>query len=316
MKTNSKRSEADWPAPMLMEINHGSGLRLIFAKIAGGQRQIGKPQRAGFTLIEVLVSIALLAVLGTIFVSLLGMTSRMYSRGKLSAEINGEAMAILETMARDLQSAVVRPDFIPVGGSGNTQTLNFVAKISGSVSADVATPSAGPTSMRKLSLVSYRVSSSDPALERVNLPILWNDATSADLIPLGDLSSNPYAVLDQVLSGDDRAQKILNGVMGFSWALIQKSGAVADQLPTDWQSDPPVAFRISLAVADSRALHILEATGREQEVRQIFSQYPTNSGVSPLTGWNQAMAGLNDLPSDVQAGIYFYERVVALPGHR
>jgi len=282
----------------------------------GGQRLIGKPQGEGFTLIEILVSVALLALLSTIFVSLLGTTSRMYTRGKVSAEINAEAMAILETMARDLQSAVVRPDLIPVGGSGSSKTLNFVAKISGSVSADVSMPSAGPTSMRKLSLVSYRVSSSVPALERVNLPILWNDATSANLIPLGDLSSNPYAVLDQISSGDDRAQKILNGVLGFSWALIQKSGAVADQLPTDWQSDPPVAFRISLAVADSRAVDVLEATGREQEVRQIFSQYPTNPGVSALTEWNQAMAGLSDLPSDVQSGIYLYERVVALPGHR
>jgi len=69
-----------------------------------------RPARRGFTLIELMVSTALMVVIVLVVVSIAADTFKAYDRAVADLSTQGEARAVLDAMENDFQTAVIRPD--------------------------------------------------------------------------------------------------------------------------------------------------------------------------------------------------------------
>lgn len=93
-----------------------------------------RPARRGFTLIELMVSTALMVVIVLAVVSVAAETFKAYDRAVADLSTQSEARAVLDAMENDFQTAVIRPDgrcwmevVLPgsssTGGPANAPTL-------------------------------------------------------------------------------------------------------------------------------------------------------------------------------------------------
>lgn len=93
-----------------------------------------RPVRRGFTLIELMVSTALMVVIVLAVVSVAAETFKAYDRAVADLSTQSEARAVLDAMENDFQTAVIRPDgrcwmevVLPgsssTGGPANAPTL-------------------------------------------------------------------------------------------------------------------------------------------------------------------------------------------------
>jgi len=69
-----------------------------------------RPVRRGFTLIELMVSTALMVVIVLAVVSIAAETFKAYDRAVADLTTQSEARAVLDAMENDFQTAVIRPD--------------------------------------------------------------------------------------------------------------------------------------------------------------------------------------------------------------
>ncbi len=69
-----------------------------------------RPARRGFTLLELMVSTALMVVIVLVVVSIAADTFKAYDRAVADLSTQGEARAVLDAMENDFQTAVIRPD--------------------------------------------------------------------------------------------------------------------------------------------------------------------------------------------------------------
>ena len=69
-----------------------------------------RPFRRGFTLIELMVSTALMVVIVLVVVSIAADTFKAYDRAVADLSTQSEARAVLDALENDFQTAVIRPD--------------------------------------------------------------------------------------------------------------------------------------------------------------------------------------------------------------
>ena len=93
------------------------------SKCLNFMRTRGRPRAEGaaFTLIEVLVSMAILVVIILLVTNMFDQTSRNWTVGADNAEMNNAARAVLELMTRELESAVAGP----IDSDNLLQATNF-----------------------------------------------------------------------------------------------------------------------------------------------------------------------------------------------
>ena len=268
---------------------------------------LGRTRRLAFTLVEVLVAIAVLSIM-ILFLGTIATSIGSVSHGSLqNAETSNDARAVLDLMGRELAAGVSRPDFnqtnwIPVTGSGST--LGFYSRNTGSAIASTGTT----TTYRPLSYIEYTWSQSttNSFLARGDQAFLWTDS-----IPLGYPAATPTppAVSD-----------VLDGVVAFQVSFLQQDG----NFSANYASTNTLAATVSLAMVDSDSLKVLINSAKLQSLSTFLNQAVTSAGTttsgemtnSPRMDWENAInssTGINAYPQQVKTGLHFFERTVDLP---
>lgn len=136
-------------------------------------------RRAGFTLVELLVSMAVLALILVLVSQMLNATRTITLMGSKQMDADAGARALFDRMAIDIASAVKRADvdyYLKGRPAGNVQTGNdqiaFYSEVPGYY------PS--PSSQSPVSLVAYRLPPDRFRIERLGKGLLWNGASTTE----------------------------------------------------------------------------------------------------------------------------------------
>lgn len=257
----------------------------------------GKRSLAGFTLLEMLTAVAVLAMLMVILGKILGTTSRAWVDGQRKVNNFNKARAMLDIFARDIQSGVFRSDLAFFPGSA----ISFYTLRPGFLTS-------GGT-VRGVSIVQYGYSSDQSSnttattLQRSDMAISWSSAAST--MSFGNTSSFG----SNTLNPRDTAP----GVVCYKAVFVYADGGY---LPTyvSNSSNPLCAVGLTLAVVDDQTLKQLsmdqvlalraalkESAAGTRSVKAEWEDYFRDSSV-----WNS-------YPQSLKVGLKIFERYVILP---
>ena len=179
--------------------------------------RVSPPQ--GFTLLEILIGVAILAILGLLISQLITATSRATRMSNVGIDAAAQARLAFDRMSLDLAGLVKRSDvdFVATNSfaAGPPYSLMFLS--------EVTSPGIVSTNNRGVSLVGYQINttadSPRPALLRGGVPMAWSGSNSQGVTGLQtnglpvSLTSIPLA-----LSGPDfdvLAPAVIRAVVGF-----------------------------------------------------------------------------------------------------
>lgn len=263
----------------------------------------------GFTLVELLVATAVLAVLAVILTQVVGHTSTAVRQSKRIVDTAAQAQLAFEVIGRDLSGMILRPD-VPVDFEIGPQNGSFVRFFTEQQAPlDVVAPPITLASSREVSLVGYRLTDQD-GLQRGAVPILWERS----IFTAGGIDD---LELEYVLEGQpgDTApvyDTLAPGVIEVAIRYLDSQG----QVRADWPGPAEAqAVAVTLAILDRESLRLLD-----QGPGQLAGAF--NSGVeNPRQSWTQ-IANWQDsgraleqlaLPRPALTSVRIYERVFPLP---
>ncbi len=303
---------------------------------------------AGFTLVELMVSITVLALLGGLVMQLMGSASKLTSTSKLASDCDTEARYALNQIAADITHRVRRPDvdaFVDkLDGDDRLYLFSETPGYSSSLDA---------TQRSDVSLVGYRVNFSVNTfgkkvykLERYSKALPWN-ASGAEM-PM------PYVVLDtatglptsaSTLAGtgggaggsfktvitqdsteDVYYQPIAENVVRFEVSVLRKPDLTTtpptdarlltnSEIPTElsrYGFNNIAAIVVTIAVLDSQnAMRVDE--GDLSKLQQLSDTSATDFPKLPLDGWNATfLTNAASWRKPVTNGLRLYQRVIGL----
>jgi prepilin-type N-terminal cleavage/methylation domain-containing protein len=127
------------------------------------------PRRTAFTLIEVLVSMAILVLLVTLVLQIVNGATKTTSSSRQHLEADAEARAVFDRMASDFGRMVNRKDVdFLISNSNGSDALYFFSE------APAVSPTGTTSPQQSVSLVGYRINN-DYQLERLGQGLTWND---------------------------------------------------------------------------------------------------------------------------------------------
>ncbi len=250
------------------------------------RRTYGIARRAGaFTLIELLVATAVLMLLVVLIVQVLGTMSDTWQSNLRRINNFTKARAMLEMIARDVQSGVFRDD--------------LAAFPNGEITFYTRRPGVGGS--RNLTLVEYGINTSDEqsTLQRGDLALGWGDSIFED--NTGGFGTGKPVLRDTV-----------SGVAGFSVLFLQKDGTFARTYSSD-ATNPTRAVVVTLAVVDDSMVRRMSGKmgALRSELKGVLSgnraaKYEWDEYVSNGLNWNT-------YPQGLASGLKIFERHVPLP---
>jgi prepilin-type N-terminal cleavage/methylation domain-containing protein len=302
---------------------------------------------SAFTLIELMVSIAVLGLLGGMVMQLLGSASRLTSNSRKTGDCDTEARFVLDQISADLSRRVRRPDVDA-----------FVAKLKGDdrLYFFSETPGYSPKlalqDRSTVSLVGYRLQAPSNAggsyiLQRYARALPWVGTTTETAMPFVVLSGNPPKplpattlagasatgaggsfprVLGQDSGEDIYYQTIGENIVRFEVSLLRKPNLsnparpVAARLLSD--AEIPVelsqfgfsnisAIVVTIAVVDSESKNRLSPSLIDSLAFQDTT--PADFPLYPLDRWNSSFtAKAATLPKAVTGGLRLYQRIIQM----
>ena len=258
-------------------------------------------QAAGFTLVELLVSMTILAVLVVMLAEGIATVSHTWQTGVDRVDNFSKARTILGLLDRDIQGVVLRPDVGTfLDGNGNSACA-FYSRIDG-------------TTNRRLSLVSYTLTTNatNSVLERASYSMDY--ATS--LLSLGTTNALPDV---SSVSKMGTPQDVAPGVLFFQIQFLSADGTLWTNFYYDY-SNPDSSFNTkgvvaSLLVVDNTPLLVAQQTGTLSTLMGKFSGTPgTNQTYAQY--WNGVLASTNfsqGLPKPLLSGVRVFEGHISLP---
>lgn len=304
-------------------------------------------RRDGFTLIELMVSISVLAILGGLVSQLMGSASRLTSTSKQSSDCDSEARYAFNQISSDLSRHVHRKDVDAyVGKRTGNDLLYFFSETPG-----YAPTLTDPKLRSPVSLIGYRVQEKKTGdksvfeLQRYARALAWENSGSAREMPYVILTGSPAlpvpastlagagegkgGTFETVISQKDSAdelpyyQTIAENVIRFEISVLRKQEgsepAKLLRLQADIDKEITLngltnisALVVTLAVIDARNMAKLSPA----DIANLKLPDSPVSGSTiqyPLDDWNtQFMSQIATLPKALANGVRLYQRVISL----
>lgn len=242
-----------------------------------------------FTLIEMLVAIAVLALLLVMLTQIFSIVSDTWLGGQARQDSFSKARVLMDMVAQDLKSGVFRSDLASFPDPANPV---FYTKRSGFSSAGGA--------LREVSLVSYTLDTSGK-MQRGDLAIPWSNSSS--LISFGVTDSLPTA-------GAMTMRDMTGGVLAFRLLFVNADGTLS---PVYDPSREPRGFAIGMVITDE---HTLERLGASRVANLSRDLQGAVSGTNSLRmDWENYLNNdidWTDFPKS-PGGIRIFERYVPWP---
>lgn len=285
---------------------------------------------AGFTLVELLVAISILAILVVILGQILGLVSLSWSVGKQRMDNLTKARAFLDLFARDVQDGVFRPDlaaFIDQAGnvcSSSSTSYAFYTKRTGG----------GTGVSRGLSLVNYELNlntvTGDSALMRGALPVTWTSTwpSFGSTGALPELATNLKPSNPSFSTTSPYYTEVAAGVIAFRVYFINSNPANPSAATYSWTYIPwnystagtvpvTVAVGVAVVIVDDQTQQVLAT----QNLLSNLTANSTFTSTPPLTGslkdyWDTKIntpGFFTGYPRQLRTGLKTFERVVQLP---
>ncbi len=252
-----------------------------------------------FTLVEILVAVAVLVILMALLGKIMATASMTWSAGKRRADDFVKARSALDTLSRDYQMGVFHaglPSFAMAGGAFTNAFYSL-------------RQSSGTAGERALSLVSYQIrsTSTNSTLQRMTAPVPWSA-----LPPFGQDGLSASAFAD--------AQDMVDGILRLEISFVRPDGSL-----TNAYTAGDSAVGIDLVVLDDATLALLARAGKLSALlaSDAFS-LPGGLSVtnSPHQVWQANITRAPNAshpldypayPADLRTGIRSFQRYVPLP---
>lgn len=281
-------------------------------------------QNRGFTLIEILAAVTVLALIMSIMAGMISMVSQSWQQGKARVDNFAKARLSLDRITRDIQAAILRPDlpyFSDQSGNdvvGGNPILAFYAR-------NTNLTSAGTGGDRSVSVIFYETNNGstldllEKGLRRGALGFNYGTPIPDFYNPSG---TNPG--ISNVTSNSPglNYQTIGPGVILMKVRLIQKNGIHVDFKNDCFDFNNPDAPEnchtaiITLAVLDQRSLEQLGSSNLTTLINRLESVAdPTGTQTYKTTWENSINSGgfFTGLPMQYKGGLRIFERYVSLP---
>ena len=294
-----------------------------------GLRQSPPASRSGFTLVEVLVAVAVLSIVAVGLLQILGLSMQTWQQGLAQTDCSTKARVVLDSATADIQRAVFRSDLInfPIASTTSTPPMpifTFYTRAAGA--------STGTVTVRPVSLVSYQLSSSSGLqgyLLRSENTINWS--ANSNLNFLQQLSPVPAATT--VPASPVPPNDLLStGIADFEMIFFLSDGTTV--LAKNYQSPSTasvVMIGLAVAVIDDQAMTQLQpATSPDfGNIQKTLETALNPPNFSPMTGsgtytspnygrsikalWDPAMLPVYQTPGypkSLASGFQTFERFV------
>ncbi len=284
----------------------------------------------GFSLIEVLVSMAVLALLIALIAQMFSSATSVATSGEKRMDADSQAQAVFDRLGLDLALSPRRSDLDIFSKSpdfpqtGNDQ-IAFFAETPGYFSGGTS----GSGERTSVSLVGYRINETEAQLERLGKGLLWNAAagggTPLVYLPLKIEDTWPAAT-DQASDAD--YELVGPQVFRFEYGYLLKGRTLPDgsMLPalmsvTPWDERPGVghtavdgfrdvaAIVVTIAVIDPKSQVLASATELTSLAASMSDFSPS---AQPEPGdlekqWQSAIDS-SGLPNPVTSSLRVYHR--------
>jgi prepilin-type N-terminal cleavage/methylation domain-containing protein len=283
-----------------------------------------RPTGAGFTLVELLVSISILSIILLTLAQAIGYVSQLWVTGIGTVDNYTKARNILSIMDRDIQQMVMRPDiaaFATGTAASPTPACAFYTNVQGSPGTDTRTSS----------LVQYLLSQT--TLSRLNYGMNY---TTGGITPaVATLTSANPIPPPLTIPNASTTDTLATGVIQFQWQFVDGNGNIlTPSTPTKYNftynyttpsaATNPRAIVISVLVLSNSAYLIATqnaATITKLQTVDFPITAPTNSNGIPITYsqyWNGILnpsTGTLDttLPPPIRSGLKVFQRYIPLP---
>lgn len=247
----------------------------------------GRAGARAFTLLEILVSVAVLSLMMVFLAKAIGTMGSTWQKGLQRINNFTKARAMLDLLTNDIQAGVFRSDLAAFPNSA--------------IAFYTLRPGIGGT--RQLSLVQYAINTSDDqsTLQRGDLAEKWDSTISFG-------STNDFG------GASPTARDTASGVVGFELIFVQKDGSLSRAYSTS-TNNPSVVVAVTLAVVDDQANQQLSSLHQATQLRGALKSAVSGTR-SIRADWESYLAsGLSwkSYPASLGTGLKIFERYVPLP---
>ncbi len=257
--------------------------------------------RRAFTLLELLVSMAVLALVVVLAASIVQMAARSWLSGKAQADNFAKARSSLDLIAREIRAGVFQRDVVAFEAPGGSPDFRFVSR-------HAATQ--GGRELQTLRYVVDGLDATEPAADEIGLfrtSRRWAFTQKA-------------AITNELDMGAGTPQQIGPGVLAFAYRFFTANGEALQAFNFDYKDRGAAGntgvVRIACAVADDRTLDLLVSTGSLKPLVEALQSDAEDGAAMPTASWEATFLSLeenNDLPVIALQGLRVFEFTIYLP---
>jgi type II secretory pathway component PulJ len=266
------------------------------------------PADSGFSILEILVAMAVLMLMALMVVGLVDGTMRITSQSQRRISADAGTRQALDRMSADFARAIVRSDLpIRIEKEAGNDSITFFAQ------AD------GYTAGRGISKIGYRVANN--SLQRGAESTGWtNNAMGFTTLSIALADPNYLTI------ADSNFETIATDVFRLEFAFLMGDGTITNAVGTNTGSTYVASMATSprsattntiravivgIATLDARARRMLPSTNTVQELMGQFPDATSGSAIEHdiLTGWDCTNAAL---PQPVRESLRINQRQIRI----